>query len=97
MIYRYNINLLGLIAISFIISLKIEKIAFKDTEYDTLVSAIYFYMTEVILIAIVSFIVLMNSIISLCCKSKENQSIHNISEIRLKERNSFYLIKVSCI
>lgn len=59
----YNANILLTMILIFIITFKSEGLVLKETAWEQILSPLYFYMTEMLLIAIVSFIVLINSFI----------------------------------
>jgi len=81
----YNINILLTLILICISTFKGEGYMLQSTSWSQLLAPLYFFMTELLLIAIVSFVVLVNSIIQLCC----NQSSRTSRMIRLyNNRNS---------
>lgn len=69
-----NVNVLLTLILVCISTFKTENLILKDTPWEQLLAPLYFYMTEFLLIAIVSFVVLVNSVIQLCCNSGNRAS-----------------------
>lgn len=61
------LNLFLCLALVLLATFKCESLIMRDTPWDRLLSPFYFYMTEALLIAIVAFVVLVNSIIQVFC------------------------------
>jgi len=61
--FLYNMNLFTLIIIVILSAIKIDSLALIEDSWDVLISPTYFFMTELVLISIISFVVLINSVI----------------------------------
>ncbi len=68
--FLYNMNLFTLIIIVILSAIKIDSLALIEDSWDVLISPTYFFMTELVLISIISFVVLINSVIQLCCSKR---------------------------
>eukprot|EP00347_Sterkiella_histriomuscorum_P003847 403362711 len=64
--------------------MKKEQLGFKDISWDSIAGPTYFFMTEFLLVSIVSFVVFVNCLIQICCNSSKarginiNQQLHQI-------------------
>ena len=70
----YNINILLTLAIICYCTFKDEGLMLQASSWEQLLAPLYFFMTEMLLVAIVSFVVLVNSVIQLCCNSSSRAS-----------------------
>ena len=98
----YHVNILLTLILVCIATLKWEGFVLPNTTWEQLLAPLYFYMTELLLIAIVSFVVLVNSIIQLCCNQStratrlaRNYNNTNSQESRSILSNHSALVRVS--
>ena len=70
----YNVNILLTLVLVCISSFKSEGLLLNNTSWEQLLAPLYFFMTELLLVAIVSFVVLVNSVIQLCCNQSSRAS-----------------------
>jgi hypothetical protein len=110
-LYRLNlINTLRTIyAVNIILALlmvcgatfKNEKLLFKNAKWEQMLSPFYFYMTECLLVGIVSFVVMVNSFIQLCChgaNGTSNSRMWNRFELKnAQESNNTILTNPSAL
>lgn len=61
--YVYNANVITILIITILSSIKLENLALESTSWDSIAAPVYFFMTELLLISIVSFVVLVNCFI----------------------------------
>ena len=73
----YNVNLLLISVLVLLATFKSANLLMKQTSWEQLLAPLYFFMTELLLIAIVSFVVLVNSVIQLCCNQSSRASRHS--------------------
>lgn len=59
----HNLNIVTLILITNLCALKSDEVALMDKDWESLISPCYFLMTELLLISIISFVVLVNGLI----------------------------------
>lgn len=70
-LYHLNFLLsLGLVAVA---SFKSDGFALQEKTWDQVLAPLYFFMTEMLLVSIVSFVVLVNSMIQLCFTSNSSR------------------------
>ena len=96
----YTVNVVLALVMVCGAALKHEKLLFQTTTWEQLLSPFYFYMTECLLVAIVSFVVLVNSIIQLCCHGGNGRSSRMWSNFELKnaqESNNTILTNPSAL
>ena len=96
----YTVNVVLALFIICGATFKHEKLLFQDNGWEQLLSPFYFYMTECLLVAIVSFVVLVNSVIQLCCHGGNGRSSRIWSNFELKnaqESNNTILTNPSAL
>lgn len=59
----YNLNILLICVMILMATFKVKKLLMVQTTWEQMLAPLYFFMTELLLIAIVSFVVLVNSVI----------------------------------
>ena len=70
----FDINVLLSLALISLATFKSEAIILQDKSWDQILVPFYFFMTELLLIAIVSFVVLVNTVIQLCCSTSSSRN-----------------------
>lgn len=73
----YNLNILLITVMVLMATFKSQKLLMTSTTWEQMLAPLYFFMTELLLIAIVSFVVLVNSVIQLCCNQSSRASRHS--------------------
>ena len=61
------LNQLLILALILLATFKSEGLFLTETSWDKLLSPVYFYMTEFLLIAIIAFVILVNGVIQVFC------------------------------
>jgi hypothetical protein len=86
----YNINIMLTLILVCLSTFKAEGLLLRGTSWEQLLAPLYFFMTELLLIAIVSFVVLVNSVIQLCCNqgSRASRLARNYQNSNAQESNS---------
>ena len=59
----YNVNIILTVTLISLATFKSEGIALLETSWEQILAPLYFYMTELLLVSIISFVVLVNSVI----------------------------------
>ena len=72
--FLYNLNMCTLVVMIGLCALKADQLVMVDVAWDQLISPLYFFMTELLLIGIVSFVVLINTFISMCCGGSKSRN-----------------------
>lgn len=80
----FTINVLLALLIVCGATFKHDQLLFKSATWEQMLSPFYFYMTECLLVAIVSFVVLVNSVIQLCCNGGNGRSSRMWTNFELK-------------
>ncbi len=80
----FTINVLLALLIVCGATFKHDQLLFKGATWEQMLSPFYFYMTECLLVAIVSFVVLVNSVIQLCCNGGNGRSSRMWTNFELK-------------
>lgn len=96
----YTVNIVLALLMICGANFKHEQLLFKGVTWEQLLSPFYFYMTECLLVAIVSFVVLVNSVIQLCCHGGNGRSSRMWSNFELKnaqESNNTILTNPSAL
>lgn len=73
----YNVNILLITVMILMATFKSERLIMQGTTWEQMLAPLYFFMTELLLIAIVSFVVLVNSVIQLCCNQSSRANRHS--------------------
>ena len=95
----YNINILLTLVLISISTFKSEGYVFSETTWEQLLAPLYFYMTELLLVAIVSFVVFVNSVIQLCCtnSSRASRLSRNYNNTNNQESNTLTISNPSAL
>ncbi len=96
-VYKVNITLIIIIII--IVTFKAEGFILPDTSWVQILAPLYFYMTEMLLMAIVSFVVFINCLIQLCCSGSSSRSrlSRSIKDANSEESNNTILSNSSAL
>ena len=65
--FFYHLNILVVVVLITLCSLKAEELVLQETTWDSIIAPLYFFMTELLLISIIAFVVLVNTFIHVCC------------------------------
>jgi hypothetical protein len=70
----YNINILLTLGLVCVSTFKNEGVWLANRTWDQILTPLYFFMTELLLMGIISFVVLVNSMIQLCFSSNKTRA-----------------------
>ncbi|CDW74658.1 UNKNOWN [Stylonychia lemnae] len=86
--FIFNANITTIIIIVILSTIKLEELAFQDVSWDSMAAPVYFFMTEFLLISIVSFVVLVNCFIQICCnQSKRSRNLNLNHQLNAIQNN----------
>jgi hypothetical protein len=69
----HNLNILVILGMVAVCSFKSDGVLLREKTWDQVLAPLYFFMTEMLLMSIVSFVVFINSMIQLCFTSSSSR------------------------